>query len=222
MSKIKILISAICASLVLSFSPVNIAKGPKHEIQASTAKINVARLGRFRLSAPIRIPRTPPRIRAPIVRSPALVQRQITRNIRALKVAPATCRTQLRKALTTGNKMVKMGRKFHAHHILPVAKRSHPVFLRAGRGGFNFNSAQNGIRIPVDTHKKVHSALVNKSNNQTIAKFLDKLHSKGKHFSDKQIANLMQRQVRKWKYEIIGQKPLLKQFNNEVVPSGRK
>ena len=213
----------VCGFFVV-FACASLAKVDINQVQQNADK--PLRVAKILFKPPMistgRIPTRPPIIRSPKVPiTPAATKswvRSVNTNKRALDIKPDSARRNLRNALASRRwKNISMGRSYHAHHVLPLMLRKNhkQVLLRAARGGFNFNGASNGIRVPGGTHKLFHDKTVNKANLERYRDFLNRL-AKTK-FTDRQVAAVLQQQTRRWKYELLNtNKTVLKQFNQSV------
>jgi len=158
------------------------------EAVSSRVAIRPPRIRMPKLS-PAKIPKVAPTVRS-ISTTTKVWKNSVAKNMKALKVTSGTARTQLRSALAHNRKVKMPG--FEAHHVILWKFRKMPVLKKAARGGWNINSAGNGIRVPLKTHKSFHGVSVNSSNNLEIRNFLERLNNT--KFTDRQIASILARQ----------------------------
>lgn len=106
-------------------------------------------------------------------------------------------RRTLRNALGIGR-----GNADEAHHLIPVGLADHKLVERAARGGFNFNSVDNGMALPFDRHRGVNIFHQKKYNN-AILKVLDAQLKRSPDMTDAEAAQFLKNYTKQLRSGIL-------------------
>jgi uncharacterized protein RhaS with RHS repeats len=105
--------------------------------------------------------------------------------IKALNASKGASRRALNKALGPGNGP--------AHHIATMEARQAELASRAAKGGFNWNSSSNGIRLPKWMHKGYQKW--HREWNEVLKQSMDKALKEKPNMSPEEAAAFLQRLV---------------------------